>query len=1035
MTLIDFSFKDNLNADDSGTTVISADSVSRTMLTLELKSTLNPVHETFKSDLNTNLLHSNQLGIAEFCPTVIGDSNETLTGLVCIDIDLNENLEVDMDALFNAITNSPNCFYCFKTPNGDLKSAFMTDLSNSVIDCIESIQYRYSFCYWYVRECLAENESIPQFIGNARASKLHHYYPITSDPNSYWNLDAELIFVNQLSLNAIENVDFSTSRFVTKGLETYLDIPDKPIDFINQPLVIEMLNAIPKNLTYSKRQPVNSIVVETLGLYGIELLIEHWNSLSKQELKRQIENQLEYMQFVEFKYFVKATQLSESKFVKGYSKKIQYGKDEARFTFPLMLSPSNAKNELTSIFNDFFEKKLNTYVNISCGAGKTAQVLDFIANKTDKNTKILYLVKDHTLSKQIEDSLNQLINPKTDSSTGFEDYKERNKKTVVRILGPSQPIQIKSIDANGHECVNVTTMCIEHTKRKNQVDKYEFCTQSCPLKGDCRYTQQFNSLANIKIMTHHELWNEPSKWAFGSDFILDEEQIEFPDGFASQFGTTTRIEKAKWKADFIVIDEDVLTILKPEEQTEDINSNSIVFDIDVTENLTHKNEKKNKTEYKSIRSIIKSMKNGKTLVDAVLENHQEILDDNKKNKPINSKNGEIEKNENYSEILNLCFEFYCTKNQDFLKGIFLIEKSNNIEKDELVLNRLNQVTDRYKNIPTIILDATADESIVNTVFPNYNFHKILVEQKNDVKIIQLEDKMFVKSDFIIDENEKADAAKARLIFESVVAGIKNLIKDKKSPSLITYKKVKGYYVPFVEMLATRTGIETYGYFGNLRGQNTFENSDCLIVLGRHSIDGDSRRKFASAVFNVPENQIIDNSGINYKPVRMVNGEKVGLANYSFLDNRLNAVDNQISIAETIQAIGRGRPIYGKEKVIYYLSNFALGEHVAITDFIKYEDIFERILVPHNIINYFKKIGFITAKSREMSIELESASYEFKEDKSPYNFVRRNFEQLISEFKAAGFKPYKTSKRNLQADLLIFDLEKYNNLGKKVFEID
>ena len=110
-----------------------------------------------------------------------------------------------------------------------------------------------------------------------------------------------------------------------------------------------------------------------------------------------------------------------------------------------------------------------------------------------------------------------------------------------------------------------------------------------------------------------------------------------------------------------------------------------------------------------------------------------------------------------------------------------------------------------------------------------------------------------------------------------------------------------------------------------------------------------------------ENSYVD------KPVRMKDGTTKTLNNSIYVDGFLENAKNHFCTSETIQAIGRGRLVYGKKKDVYYFSNQSLGGDVEITNFFKYEDFYEKPKYQDEIIT-LKQLGFCKDKSQDL-IEL------------------------------------------------------------------
>jgi hypothetical protein len=286
----------------------------------------------------------------------------------------------------------------------------------------------------------------------------------------------------------------------------------------------------------------------------------------------------------------------------------------------------------------------------------------------------------------------------------------------------------------------------------------------------------------------------------------------------------------------------------------------------------------------------------------------------------------------------------------------------------------------------MILDATSNEMVVRKIYPNFKYEKISVRTKESINIYQLSNKNITK-DYLEDKEKR----------EILINGIAEISANYKKVGLITYQslsKEKDFISNFAESL----GIENYVHFGNLRGSNDFEDVDCLLVVGRHALSKDGNIEFSNAVFGIS-----DKSSERYhidKNIRMKDGRVFSINNLMYENYALQSIYEHKSVSETIQAIGRGRIVHGKNKDIFLFSCESLGTDIEITDFFRFEEFFEESIFGKVGEDRIKNIESIDIRNKELAKLLIEIFPNF--DGNMNNYVKNNKIEILEELKSIGF---------------------------------
>ncbi|MDP2071504.1 hypothetical protein [Methylotenera sp.] len=697
---------------------------------------------------------------------------------------------------------------------------------------------------------------------------------------------------------------------------------------------------------------------------GLNLLLSHWN-IPSDKLEPQIRSQLSYRQY--------SSNIGVLiNFAKKYGYKPVTGSARSKLEPQLsniqleaLLCPAEAATKLKTAIDNFFSFNQNTYISVTAGAGKTKSVISILADAVMTGKKVLFLAKEHKFGQQVESDLNVEILKRKAQFMVFSREKFQYTNSVIRIKGKSQPL---SEESDIKICSNE-----ELSKRPSIAPKD--CIEHCYLQGECNYTTQFSSSANIRIMTHNEWFNNPSKWFKGLEYKT-EKIYGTPYGEKEQYSVSPSVEESYWKPDYIVIDEDIMT------HDDEINR---VFEDE-------------HSPYASIQSILKDLKLTNNLESAIKRNQNLILQDATHNYKTTNSGKYTELNPKYSEIL-ACFNSFINSTQMYwLDGIYF-------KDDKLHINRLKRVAERYRNVPTLILDATANGQVIRKVYPNYKYDKIAVKSNSDINVYQMCNANLTKNHL---QNQKNMA--------TLITGFKTIVRKYRNVGLISYKAIKGNE-NFIESLANELGVSIYAHFGNLRGLNLFEDVDCLLIVGRYSLPQERTQEIAQAVYNVSEFDNIERSYLDV-PVRMKSGQAKILNNYVYNNSMLQSIYEQKSIAETIQAVGRGRTIFGEPKDIFLFSNESLGADIEITEFFKYEDYFEKNRLDESTVNKLLDIGYIFINNKNIVKVLKEVNFTSKNKIE--NYVKNHKDEIISQLKDAGFRLHHEMSKCLVSNILKFE---------------
>lgn len=224
-----------------------------------------------------------------------------------------------------------------------------------------------------------------------------------------------------------------------------------------------------------------------------------------------------------------------------------------------------------------------------------------------------------------------------------------------------------------------------------------------------------------------------------------------------------------------------------------------------------------------------------------------------------------------------------------------------------------------ENTHLLILDATADEIILEKLFGNINFERIDIEQK--AYVTQVYDR--TGSNLTWERDDNVDDLVLMLNEHSVIGENVLCICHK---SLADHLRSQS----FPDNLK-------FEHFGNLRGIDAYKDFDTIFITGRNQppqagIDGIARALYwndekaldhdeAASLNAAPETDL----PTEVRGYFLTNPDiQFGVNVRTFKDGRIEAIHQQIREAETIQAIARLRLVHSKKiKSVYLLGNLPL----------------------------------------------------------------------------------------------------------------
>ncbi|AYM66124.1 DEAD/DEAH box helicase family protein [Agrobacterium fabrum] len=223
---------------------------------------------------------------------------------------------------------------------------------------------------------------------------------------------------------------------------------------------------------------------------------------------------------------------------------------------------------------------------------------------------------------------------------------------------------------------------------------------------------------------------------------------------------------------------------------------------------------------------------------------------------------------------------------------------------------------RFLDVATVMIDADADELILERFYPGAEFVRIEAEWQEPIKPIQADN--WVGSKKSMSTERRKDEAFNTAI--EMADRLSHLIKGdpKKRPLLVSHKSViDGYREEFenqADVSLEQQPIDL-AHFGNLRGKDGWKHAVGIVVVGRQEPTVDAVEAIAEGIWFATPKPIrfirsVDRVFPSRKTIisdKQGNEKTIDVSYHP--DERCDRVLKQIREAEVMQAIARIRPIH------------------------------------------------------------------------------------------------------------------------------
>ena len=825
-------------------------------------------------------------------PDTIGTGGR-ITPEYAFDIDQKDNPNLNMEELKQKIIAYTCTVYGKISPRGGLKFAVQTNFHNIVSDDTQNYDDIFSRAHDLVYSEI--KSEVGEFENDDCTKNIMQTCILSYDHCIYLNLEPEPILFSQDQINKFqEEIAAQCSSSSSNGIfDAHDDLDELQDEFLN------LLSGIPQCLDFNSRRPVNFTALYLFGEQGRHIMQSHWIVEDRKKLEQDLKSQ---MQSAKYHCMNKVRALSTnysnvSNTLPGWSCAAP-----SAMVFQERMSIDEARVDLRKAIDAFVDNPKNTIIKAPCGIGKSTYMAKILA---DMSHKVLYLSPSHSLTEEIHSAVIEQQRKLKQSETSLLKRKWKHY---------FQPAHIHGRNSTGSDGV---TMCENKTVRefygeaKVSIPKEE-CLK-CHL-NPCRYIAQFDDLSNIRFATHNGLRNSPSNWENGSIGIqkgLTSFTHDIMEKIIHGHSDYSAPRNGNWIPDFIVVDEAFLSG-EGFDLTTDVKS-------------------------KSLHNIMLSVLGGGELFSSILDNALQIREDfgaflsNEVNSKKTIGNAYIDCKKKYSssEAIFLKIFFEALEAGYVTTELSAVRCDSEINPTRLKYNPLLAIHERFRNVPVLVFDATADEGIYNHIYPDAIFHEITARPSEHFKVFQCQNVTLSKKDF----RGKPELLQA--VAEDIAGKIRN--HRSKRVGLISYKStgMPGEDKSFVNKLRDHVAslvddqcIEIITlHFGNLRGSNAFNDCDLVFVVGRYQVHenailGKAQQILGHAAFETAFEK--QNQHSRYRE-----DDAISFSNYVNKSKDLQEIQNAFGRAETIQSIYRARPFTDDPKTVYYYSSASLGADVSI----------------------------------------------------------------------------------------------------------
>lgn len=603
----------------------------------------------------------------------ISDTNHLEpTGIVQFDLDLQDNLERlllgqdNISELKAEIVKLTGLVYLFVSPSGGLKFGVKTDFERADGEAFKDMSRRFALVYDRLSQKISSafDVELDGSMANIKQAMFLSY-----DPEYFYNPNPEVIFINDWSHSELDN----NLEEETKSQPSYNH--KYSIEFARQ-----VLSFIPQDLTYVEATSINYAFLSIYGESGVEILANHWVGESKTDVNKlkyflggNVNNPIGVLINAARKYACDGDRSALNQMINNSSGIRKQRPVPVDIELPDLLTPEEGKYELEKTIESFCNSRNNVYIKASGGLGKTDAVLKYIGKLPD-DKKVLFLVKTYQNAEEIVCRFKEV----------FSDTKRISVAQGKVRSCKNEDIKRQYID-NGMP-----------------LPSYE-CLYNCAVKDQCGYILSRRHDDQIRVMTHEEYYVSQSIWAHGYTLDASEARSQYKD----VKGLKPKL--LGWKPDFVVVDEDHF---KPD-----------FCELSASDH------------WRSPGTIIHGIRNGLSLGDAINASIDDLTEDliklwglsRRKIVFTNRRQYIAELKRHAAQLkgkeLIKCFEQIMSGNTEDLSRI-----SVDLEARSLTLHRMKQPAVRYENVPTLFLDATANEVVVRSQLRDVMFKEIFVKK-------------------------------------------------------------------------------------------------------------------------------------------------------------------------------------------------------------------------------------------------------------------------------------------------------------------
>ena len=863
-------------------------------------------------------------------------------GVMQFDLDLKDNGSVDIECVKAEIAQDPSTLFIFMSPGGGLKFSKRTDFARLPGETFSELRHRYKVTYILLKNQIERKFKIRL---DEALSNIKQAMYLAHDVDAYFNASCKLIEVQQTSLTDYQCQSNEKDVTVLSGTH------DLQVDAHSINFVLSLLKFIPPDISYGDALSINYAVLSVLGEDGIEILANHWEGASKTD-RSKLTSMLQNLRYSSLGIMIDAArthvnQIDRNELENFLNSELWQGILEDSQSEPIMpplMQQDEGIEALRETIRNFFQGKTHMFIKASGGIGKTKAVLEQIINLASEK-KVLILAPNYGLAEQMKTDLTNM------------------SKDRIRVKVPK---------GTNKSCTN-SVIKNEYETSNSSIPSLE-CLYNCTQKDECEYVLSRSQNEQVRIMTHTELYNEPSIWHSG--YTKDPSLSKYPNLIDKGLLPL----RAGWRPDFIVVDEMAI-------QTETLSCHFNYTSVcDILNSIAS-----GLNERKSVQNAASLIRSDLDLI----EKHERPRFQSLRRSQYLKEQINYLKRQSDRIILNVLHDIACGTTDNLGRLEFDVDNSN------ISYNRLKPIVSVYRNIPTLYLDATASSTIVNSVYSDIDYREIMVEKRPDIKL-----KMF--SNLNLSRKKLSD----KNALQFIASTVNPYIKNSKELALVSYKQLDSN-CNFIHDLADELGIphDKAAHFGALRGLNNLENVSQIFVIGRQWLNQAEYSKHYQAIFG----EAATKTGMHKvgQFIRMSNGTTQKIKSTRYVDANLQEIHQHFGASETIQAIMRGRPIHGSPKEIIFFGYNALDWNLE----------FDEILFDYwriglaNQIDAIKRQGFI-----KLSFSALSA---FGITRHKFETYQLEIEQYLQSHGAAIHKVclFKNKRDMRPSHFAIFDFEK------------